>query len=168
VTVQEAEATAADVKTSASATPTYGCATVRYGVQVDNTSESTSDETETLSALSDSQYGDITKVQGNVLGTTCGVATDKLGLGTLSGSNGAGTLPATIAVNGNYTCQFDSKVCGNTGALTNPPNATNCPAGVEILDTVSGTLTGDESETVTQTPGNLIVDVCFSTTEATK
>ncbi len=167
VTITEADSTAADIKTSASAIPTSGCATVRYNVEVDNTSGLTTDETETLSALNDTQYGDITTLQGNVLGTTCGVAT---GQGTLSGP-GAGALPATLAVSGpsaKYTCQFDAKVCGNTSALTNPPNATNCPAGVEIIDTVSGTLVGDESEAVTQTPGKLTVDVCFSTTEATQ
>jgi hypothetical protein len=37
-----------------------------------------------------------------------------------------------------------------------------------MMDTVTGTLTGDEDETVTQTPGKLTVDVCFSTTEATQ
>jgi hypothetical protein len=165
VTVSEEPATATTVKTSASAIPTSGCATVRYGVQVGNTSASTSDETESLSALTDSTYGDITQVQGNILGTTCGVAA---GTGTLSGSAGAGALPTTIAVGGNYSCQFDAKFCGNTGALNKPPNATTCAAGIEMMDTVTGTLTGDEDETVTQTPGKLTVDVCFSTTEATQ
>ena len=167
VTVTEAEAAAADIKTSASAIPTSGCATVRYNIEVDNTSDLTTDETVTLSALTDSQYGDITSVQGNVLGTTCGAN----GLGTLSGTGGAGALPHSIAVGGNYACQFDAKVCGNTKALSTsatPPNVTNCPAGVEISDAVSGTLVGDESEAVSQTPGSLTADVCFSTTEATK
>jgi len=127
----------------------------------------TTDETETLSALTDSQYGDVTSVQGNVLGTTCGAS----GLGTLAGTAGAGALPASIAVGGKYACEFDAKVCGNTKALSTsatPPNVTNCPAGLEISDTISGTLVGDESEAVTQTPGSLTVDVCFVTTEATK
>jgi hypothetical protein len=165
VTVSEAPATATTVKTSASATPTSGCATVRYNVAVNNTSALTSDETEKLTALTDSTYGDITQLQGNVLGTTCGVAS---GIGTLSGTAGAGVLPTTLAVGGTYSCMFDAKFCGNTGPLKNPPNATTCPAGIEMLDTVSGTLVGDENETVTQTPGNLTVDVCFATTEVTK
>jgi hypothetical protein len=167
VTVTEAEAAAADIKTSASAMPTSGCATVRYSVEVDNTSGVTTDEMETLSALTDSQYGDITAVQGNVQGTTCGAT----GLGTLSGSAGAGVLPLTIPVAGKYACQFDAKVCGTTKALSTsatPPNLTNCPAGLEVSDSVSGTLVGDESEMVSQTPGTLTVDVCFATTETSK
>ncbi len=163
VPIGEAASTATDIKTSASAIPTSGCATVRYSVEVENTSEMTSDETETLNALNDSSYGDITTVQGNVLGTTCAAT----GAGTLAGP-GAGALPTTIAVGGNYTCQFDAQVCGNTKALVNPPNATTCPAGIETSDTVSGTLVGDESETVSQTPGTLTVDVCFGTTVVTK
>jgi len=168
VTVGEAPATAADVVTSASAAPSYGCADVKYNVEVENTSRSAGDESETLSALNDSYYGDITKVQGNVLGTTCGVATNAAGLGVLSGASGAGVLPATIAVGGNYSCQFVGKFCGSAGALQNPPNATNCPAGIEVIDTVSGTLTGDDSEAVTQQVATLTVDVCFAATETTK
>jgi hypothetical protein len=166
VTIAEAPATANVIKTSASVMPTSGCATVRYGVEVENTTGLTTDETESLSALTDTTYGDITTVQGNVLGTTCAAT----GKGTLSGA-GAGALPTTIAVGGNYTCQFDAQVCGNTKALSTtaaPPNATNCPAGLEVTDTVSGTLVGDESETVSQTPGTLTVDVCFATSEVTK
>jgi hypothetical protein len=173
VTAGEAESTASTIKTSASASPSYGCATVRYGVEVDNTSASTSDETETLKALTDSYFGNIAvgttqpPLGTNVLGTTCGVATGSPGQGTLSGSTGAGVLPATIDVGGNYACQFDAKVCGNTGPLVKPPNATDCTAGIENTDTVSGTIVGDESETVTQQTGKLTVDVCFSVTEAT-
>jgi hypothetical protein len=142
-------------------------------VEVDNTSAAGTDEVETLSALNDSVYGSITSVHGDVLGTTCGVATGAAGSGTLSGSTGGGVLPATLAVNtGKYTCQFDGKMCSNAlVALINPPNATNCAAGVELKDTVSGTITADEGAgdvVTTQSPGNLTVDVCFSTTEATK
>jgi hypothetical protein len=165
VTSNEVSSSAAYIKTSSSATPSSGCATVRYNVQVNNSSLAGSDESETLSALSDSVYGNIASVQGNVLGTTCG---QTAGQGTLTGTPGPGLLPATIAVGGNYACQFDAKVCGTTAALTNPPNATTCAAGLETKDTVSGTIVGDESEVVSQTPGSLTVDVCFSTTEATQ
>ena len=167
VTVGEAPSTASTITTSALAIPTSGCATVRYNVQVQNSSGSSTDETETLSGLFDNSV-DITRLSANILGTTCGVAS---GLGTLAGTAGAGAFPTALAVSGaasTYTCQFDAKVCGNTGVLTNPPNATDCPAGLEVNDSITATLTGDESEMVTQTPGNLTVDVCFSTTEKTK
>lgn len=181
VTTGEADATASTVKTVASATPPYGCATVRYGVEVDNTSASTSDESETLSALTDSYFGNIAVGIGqpllgtNVTGTTCGVASGSYGTGTMaSGQPGAlmsqaGTLPATIAVGGKYNCEFDAQVCGNTGPLTEPPNATTCAAGIENTDTVSGTLVGDESDqVVTQKTAKLTVDVCFSTSIASQ
>lgn len=174
VTAGEADSTASTIKTSASASPSYGCATVRYGVEVDNTSASTNDETESLSALTDSYFGNIAVGTGqpplgtDVLGTTCGVATGSPGEGTLSGSTGAGLLPAKIAVGSKYICQFDAKVCGNTVPLSEPTNATNCAAGIENTDTVSGTIVGDESEAVTQKTGKLTVDVCFSTSMASQ
>src|SRR6266498_598160 len=95
---------------------TAGCATVRYGVEVKNTSASGTDETLNLSAFNDSAFGSITTVHGTgnnaVLGTTCAVASGSPGLGSLSGSTGAGALPVTIPVNGGtYTCQFDGQFC---------------------------------------------------------
>jgi hypothetical protein len=194
VTSKEADSSAAIIKMSSSATPTSGCATVRYSAEVSNSSLSGSDEAESLRALNDTVYGNIAAIQGNVLGTTCGVDTAAKGLGTLNGSNGAGAFPAAIAVGGNYTCQFDAKVCGDPlGALTIPPNLITCAAGVETKDTVSGTIIGDEPsnvdctaaatpyacctgsgtgtcppEVVTQTGGSLTVDVCFSTSQASQ
>jgi len=73
------------------------CATVRYNVEVDNTSGA--DEIAALSALSDSTFGSITSVHDSVLATTCSVS-------------------QTIAVGGNYKCTFDAQFCsavdGNT------------------------------------------------------
>jgi hypothetical protein len=131
------------------------CATVRYSVEVDNTSSF--DETETLSVLNDSTYGDITKLGSGsppiVLGTTCGVSA---GLGTLSGSTGAGAFPATIATGGKYTCQFDGQFCS---ALD--PNS--C---LSETDSVTGTLKGDEStdSTFTQKANTLTVQECLKAT----
>lgn len=142
------------------------CATVRYKVKVDNTSGGGTDEVETLSVLNDSHYGDITKATGNVLGTTCGVATTAKGLGTLSTVlNGPGTLPATIAVGGSYTCEFDGQFCGALAAA-----GTGCTTGLEEKDTVTATLTGDETLDPSQDSASdeLTVDVCFSTSETTK
>jgi hypothetical protein len=136
---------------------TNGCVTVRYNATVTDTSASGTDETLTLSTLNDSAFGDVTKWTGSntnanpkVLGTTCGVAA---GVGTLSGTAGAGALPATIAVNGGaYSCQFDAQVCSgldSNGCFTH-------------TNTVSATLTGDESETVTLTPGTLNLKECIT------
>jgi hypothetical protein len=134
------------------------CAIVRYNVEIDNKSGSTTDEQETLTALNDSQYGNITQVQGNVLGTTCGVSS---GLGTLSGSTGGGAFsaasPYTIPVGGSYSCKFDAKFCGALGT------AGTCSSGLEVMDTITGSLAGDEGETVSGTTSNqLTVDTCFT------
>src|SRR5207249_3101125 len=102
------------------------------------------DEILNLSAFNDIAFGSITTVHGGVLGTTCGVASGSPGLGSLSGSTGAGALPTTISVNGGtYTCRFDGQFCS---AL----DASGC---FTHSNTVSATLTGDENEVVSLTPG---------------
>jgi hypothetical protein len=61
----------------------------------------------------------------------------------------AGTLPATLAVGGSdYTCQFDAQICGQVGSIS---TSTGTCSGIQVTDSVSATLTGDENETVTQT-----------------
>jgi len=127
---------------------------------VDVNNSSKFDEVLTLSSLTDTPYGDITKLGSGsppiVLGTTCGVVD---GLGTLSGTgNGAGLLPATIAVGGDYKCQFDGQFCSaldNGGCITQ-------------VDSVSGGLKGDEGDTVTQTENTLTVQECFTATVTSK
>jgi hypothetical protein len=142
-----------------------GCATVRYQVAVKNTSSL--DESETLSALSDSAYGDLTKCTNTncannsgangtlqILGTTCGQPAAG-GLGTLSGSPGAGAL-GTIATGVTYTCQFDGQFCS---ALDNNSCISNA-------DTASATLKGDEASDVAFTQGGNTITVkeCFQAT----
>jgi hypothetical protein len=127
---------------------------VRYSAAVHNSSGA--DEALTFTALTDSAYGDLTKLGSGapltVLGTTCGVATNSPGLGTLSGSTGAGSLPTTLAVGGNdYTCQFDAQFCSAI--------VSGC---ISHSNKVSATLAGDESETVTETGNTLTVQECLS------
>jgi hypothetical protein len=105
------------------------CADVNYRVRVNNTDTA---ESLTLTALNDNGFGDITKVQGNVLATTCGVAAPA----------GAGTLPATIPVNGNYECGFRAHFCG--GSHT---------------DTVTGTLNDNDGGTINPTSNSLSINV---------
>jgi len=128
-------------------------------VDVKNTSSA--DEVLTLSALNDSNYGDITKLgtgtPPTVLGTTCGVATTSPGLGTLSGSAGAGAL-GTIAVGATYSCQFDGQFCSAVDANT-------C---ISETDSVSSTLASDETGvSVTQTKNTLTVKECLTATVTT-
>jgi len=158
VTVSEAPATATVTKSL----DTHACAIARYKVEVQNTSGTSTDESESLTALSDSPYGSITTVHGNVLGTTCGVAAASSGLGTLSGSSGAGTLSATLAPGDKYTCEFDGEFCATLGTFG------ACTSGLEQKDTVTASLSDDNSEgnlvngTVTTASNQLTVDVCFT------
>jgi hypothetical protein len=124
------------------------CASVRYEVEVRNTSTV---ELLDLTALSDNGFGDITMVQGDVLGTTCGVAA---GIGTLTGQGGAGELPASLltddgAAGGSdtYTCQFDAQFC----------NASS------HMDIVTGTLQDDELNSIDEMSNELTVNVSAST-----
>ncbi len=136
------------------------CATVRYKVEVDNTSGTSTDESESLTALADTAYASITTVHDSVLGTTCGVALGSPGLGSLSGSTGSGVLPATISPAGNYTCEFDGQFCGALG-----PAGASCTSGIEHVNTVNATVTDDSGEghTVTgSTSSTLTVDTCFT------
>jgi hypothetical protein len=189
VSVTSGEANTTGTITKSYVNTTNVCTTVRYNVDVKNTSAAGTDETLTLSALNDNTFGDITKWTGTgnarVLGTTCGVATTSSGLGTLSGSSGAGLLPFTMSVNGgDYTCQFDAQFCAGpttittaAGTCTNgycstgKPATTSCSAntdcdvtcnGIQHNNTVSATLTGDEGTTdvVSLTPGTLTVNEC--------
>jgi hypothetical protein len=134
---------------------TAACATVRYSVDVANTSATGTDETLSLTGLSDSAFGGITSVHDSVLGTTCGVATSSSGLGTLSGSSGAGVLPASLPVVGSdYTCQFDAQFCS---ALVN-----SC---ISNTDSITASLSGDETaDKVTVTANSVTVKECLTTT----
>jgi hypothetical protein len=161
VTVTSSDAPSTATVTKTLVNTTNACLTVRYGVDVQNTSSA--DEAVSLSALNDSAFGDLTTVHDNVLGTTCGVATGNPGLGTLSGSSGAGALSGGLSLAGggtHYVCQFDAQFCGGLGTIS-LPNNTTCN-GVKHTNQVSGTLTGDEGEKVTQTPGSLTVNECVA------
>ncbi len=138
------------------------CAIARYKVEVDNLSAASTDESVTVSKLLDDKFGDVTALGSasanpTVVGTTCGV-TGASGLGTLSGSPGAGALGA-IPVGGSYTCEFDGKFCAALSSFG------GCTTALEDKNTITATLTGDESEAVTgSNTATLTVDSCFSHT----
>jgi hypothetical protein len=142
---------------------------------VDIHNSSGADETLTLQAsaattppiiaLNDSQYGDVTKIQGNVLGTTCGIASGSNGLGTMgAGKPGAlvstaGTLPATIATGGDYTCQFDAQFCGQLSSVTTSTGTCN---GLQQSDIITPALLDDEGNSFTNSSNTLTVSECFA------
>src|SRR5262249_31765005 len=140
VTIGEAEAKAQLTKSLDGA---QACAIARYKVEVDNISAAGTDETETLTKLLDSKFGDITvlglaSANPTVVGTTCGVAVGSAGLGTLSNATGAGALGTSIGVGDSYTCEFDGKFCAALGP------AGTCSTGLENMDTVTATLTKED------------------------
>lgn len=116
------------------------CAVERFNVKVTNTDTV---EDLTLTALNDDKFGDITSIQGDVYGTTCGVAS---GVGTLLNETGAGTLSATVTANGGiYACQFDGFICKTdlphtntvTGALNDNDGNTVSPVGTAEVTTLT-------------------------------
>jgi hypothetical protein len=191
VTVHSEEAPSTATVTKGFVANTNVCVTVRYSVDVANTSGF--DENISLSGLQDDSFGDITKWTGTgnalVLGTTCGVAVGSHGLGSLSGvtvpndfSNG-GALPTTssqLQVGANsvdYKCRFDAQFCGAPTTI-NLPNNTTC-SGISHTNKVSAnTLSRDDSETgactdpitglttdcLSEVDHGLTVDECISTT----
>ena len=171
VTVTSTDAPSTATTTKGYGLTTAGCATVRYTVDVENTS--TADEVLSLSALNDSQFGDLTACTNanctltgtsttvpvpppQIVGTTCGVVD---GLGTLAGTgNGAGTLSSvSLGVSKGYKCQFDAQFC--SGLDTN-----GCFSNT---DKVTATLAGDESEAVTVKANSLTVKECFAAATVT-
>jgi len=168
VTVTSSDAPSTATITKGFVANTHACVTVRYSVDVANTSGF--DENLTLTGLQDSAFGDISKWTGtgnaSVLGTTCGVAVGSPGLGSLSGvtasATNGGALPATLQVAGaDYQCQFDAEFCGNTGPISFNGGTCN---GIEHKNTVSAnSIHGDEgvSDPVTETDHQLTVDECI-------
>jgi len=141
VTVTSEESPSVATVTKGTVANLHACVTLRYSVDVAN--KSGADESLTLSALSDSAFGDITTVHGDVLATTCG--------GT------AGTLPATLAVGGaDYKCTFDAVICSDL------PAGTTCFSHV---NKVTGTISSEEAgDAVTQTGNTLTAQECVTLT----
>ena len=166
VTVTSSDAPSTATVTKGLDSTQAGCATVRYTVDVKNTSGA--DETLLLSGFNDDKYGSITSLHEYVLGTTCGqpalnASNQPGGLGTLNAVDGAGALSATIAVGGDYTCQFDAQFCGALGTITEPDGKTTC-LGLQHVNTVTATLIGDEATdpVFSQTSNTFTVDECFA------
>lgn len=156
VTVVSHESPSTATVTKGTVRTTHACVTVRYSVDVSNTSGA--DENLTLSAFNDSAFGSITTVHGDVLGTTCGVASTSPGLGTASDLSGGGVLPASLPVGGaDYKCNFDGHFCSDLPAGTTCFSHTN---------KVTATISDDSSEgnPVTETGNTLTAQECITLT----
>jgi len=147
---------------------THACVTERYKVDVASTS--TADETLSLTALNDtaSDFGNITTVQGNILGTTCGQTAGLAGAGSLStftvvapgGTEDAthlqgGALPDNLTVGGSdYVCYFDAQLCSDLSTSSN-----NC---FTHTNSINATMAGDEKEAVTINANSVTAKVCVT------
>ena len=194
VTVTPTEAPSAATVTKSLGTPNFtaACVTANFSVDVKNTSGTgatagtgtnavTYDETETLTALSDSVFGNI---------ATPGT----LGTGVLSTNC---TVPQTITAGNDYTCQFSAQFCStgttlqtleefgtgvcSTGNTTTPGTCTNPGAttpvggctsnaacdlsclGVTHTNSITATMNGDEGagDLLTPTANLLTTNVCI-------
>ena len=175
VTPVEAPASATVTKGVGSPELTAGCATATFTVDVHNSSATTYDETETLTALSDSVYGSIAPTVADtthVSGDTC-----------FTSASGV-----SIAPGGDYTCQFNGQFCGTltsveefgtgvcsgtggtctAGKVGNSCNVnSDCDLycqGLTHTNYINSTINGDEgaSDTVTATHNTLHTSVCLS------
>jgi len=161
--------TSTDAPSTATVTKSFNsnlqiCATLRYNVDVKNTSGA--DENLTLNSLTDSAFGNIIpNTSSSVIGTTCAV-------------------PQSLPVGGaDYTCTFDAQFCGapttivttqgkctsgtctvgKTGTCSADSDCNLTCTGIQHLNQVSASLTGDEvGDTVTMTPGSLTASECFT------
>jgi len=126
-----------DVPQPPSLTKTAGATACRidqtYDVVVTNGS---AQDTLTLNTLNDNVFGNITTAAGASCTGTCIVST------TCGQSPGPGTLPALIAVSGNYTCSF----VGRTSSC----NAT-------VHDTVTATAQDDDGQSYTPSDDATVV-----------
>lgn len=163
------------------------CATVRYSVDVSN--GGSFDENLQLTSLADDKAGTLTQCAGTsngcdnsspkVLGTTCGVAVNSAGLGTLSGFTvvgPSGTVDATHAPGGviptdstvlqisgtgakDYKCWFEAQFCSSL------PTGTSC---FSQTDQITAGFKDDEGNTLTNgtgftvSGGSLTVNECLS------
>lgn len=130
---------------------------VQYNVVVNN--PTTVGDVLTLNTLADNRFGSIIAPHAaaggfeQVVSTTCGVAV---------GSGGAGTLPATIAPNGSYSCSFVGRISATP--VFNPLTGT---FDLSHINRVSGTATDDDGQSYGDPPlGNdatvaISVDVDF-------
>jgi hypothetical protein len=171
ITVTAGEDPTTGTITKAPETITDACATVKYTTTVKNTSTAP-EETLTLSALKDDNV-DLTTTGTYILSTTCN-----------GGAGGAGALPQTLTgPSGSYTCEFTHQFChapqdviktagtcvsnvcttGNVNAACaiNSDCDVHC-TGIQATDTVTATLTGDESEVVSLTPGTATATMCVT------
>lgn len=168
VTSGEAPSTATATK-SLNAT-THACVTERYKVDVANTG--TADENLSLTALNDtaSDFGGITSVHDNILGTTCGQTAGSAGAGTLStftvvapgGTEDTthlrgGVLPDALNVGGtDYVCYFDAQLCSDLSTSTS-----DC---FTHTNSINASISDDDGEnhTVTVTANTVNAKVCVT------
>jgi len=175
VTVTPTEAPSAATVTKSLDSLLAASITARFGVDVKNTTSPPYDETETLTALSDSIFGDISPVPATGVTTTC--------FTTASNPNGV----ALAAGTGDYSCTFDvtipltalssveeygTGVCSG-GVCTNPggpagscTTAAQCDLtclGIHHSNSITATINGDEgtADLVTPTKNILNTDVCL-------
>ncbi len=144
VGIENVSATPTLAKTAQSAANCQLDAT--YQVVVSNQSAI---DTLTLSTLTDNKFGNIAAT--HAANTDCGVlATCEQVVSTSCGqaSPGPGTLPATIAQSGNYTCQFVGKIVSTSCSFTHTDRVTG---GVTDDDGVQSSPSGSASVTVTTT-----------------
>ncbi len=148
--------------------------TARFGIDVENTSGTTFDENETLTALSDSVFGNISPTKATGVTTDC--FTSASGVALAPGAGYQCTFDVTIPLTalsvvteyGTGTCDTSTHFCS-----AGKPNTTACNVnadcdltclGLHHQNYITATINGDEGATdvVTPTRNTLNTDVCLT------
>lgn len=178
VTVKSGDVAGTAVINKTEVNTTSACVTVRYKVDA----SATADGPLTLTKLTDDSV-DLTTLSSPIVGTTCGggpqgtmapictagtCTSGKVGSACSQASDCslglAGGSYGSISVGGSdYVCYFDASFCGNVGQISGT-GGYSCSSGIQHKDTVDGTLTGDEGESVSVTDGTVTVNECITTT----
>lgn len=170
------DVTVTPVEASSSALVTKGLSSINtasvnatFSVQVQNTSSASYDESETVTALNDSAFGDITNVHGYITATTCTVS-QSIDPGKSYSCNFKATLPfaslTTVEEYGTGTCTSGYCSAGqpNTTSCTQDSDCDLSCVGLTHTNYITATINGDEgtSDVVTPTRNVLNTSVCVS------
>jgi hypothetical protein len=152
--------------------------TARFGIDVENTSSTTFDESETLTALSDSVFGAISPTPATGVTTSCFTsASNPNGVSLVPGAGYQCTFDVTIPLAsltsvkeyGTGTCDTQSHFCS-----AGQPNTTACSVnsdcdatclGIHHQNAITATILGDEGAAAEVNPltRNLLnTDVCLT------
>ena len=165
VTVTPTEAPASATVTKSLNSLLAASITARFGVDVENTSSTTFDESETLTALSDSIFGAISPTPATGVATSCfDSVSNPSGIPLATGAGYQCTFDVTIPLTaltsvkeyGTGTCNTSTHSCSagqpNTTACNVDSDCDSSCLGLHHSNYITATIVGDEGTTAEVKP----------------